>query len=127
MNTAMKGVACYALFGATLAFTLGGCATPSGATRQTSNAAPIQTFNAPRFDAGVASRNIRVGMTEAQLTTAIGWPPNQVDMSTCGQAVGKPWQCKILTFGTMGNQLMVMMETTTNSNSVVNSWKVMKW
>jgi hypothetical protein len=81
----------------------------------------------PQFNAGLVSRKIQVGMTEAQLTNAIGWQPNKAEMQTCGGNTAAPWQCKILTFGGMGNELVVYMVPMSNSDSVVNNWTVEQW
>ena len=96
-----------------------GCAT----TSIPDNNATTTSQNLPSLDAGRASQNIRVGMTEPQLIEAVGQEPDQVEMQTCGAATSKPWQCKVVTFfgHAVGNNLHVYMSP---SDSTVNSWNV---
>jgi len=63
---------------------------------------------APTFNAGQASLRLRVGMTEQEAINAIGWQPTSAEQSTRGAGLGKPWNCRVLTFGSnFGNVLTI--------------------
>jgi hypothetical protein len=75
--------------------------------------------SAPRCqDIGCLSRLLREDMTEAQVTSALGFQPNMVTMETCGQQSSHgSWQCKIYRFG--GLRVLFRDE---DGTWVVNSW-----
>ena len=78
------------------------------------------------FDAGIASSRLQTSMTEEQVINATGWRPDSVQMMTCGG--NSPWQCKVLEFGTQANnKLSVYMIPISPTDSIVNSWRVMKF
>ena len=108
---------------------LAGCApTPEVVAPPTYQAAPAPTLAAPppAFDAGQASLQLKVGMTENAAIAAIGWQPSSAEVSTCGGETGSPWQCKTLRFGYLGNQLSVTIDMEA-SPPVVNDWHVLAW
>jgi hypothetical protein len=79
------------------------------------------------FNAGNASLRLKVGMTEFEAISAIGWQPSSAEMATCGSYLGKPWQCKTLRFGVeIGNTLHVLFQQGQDGGAViVNSWYVL--
>jgi uncharacterized protein YecT (DUF1311 family) len=74
---------------------------------------------APRCqDIGCLSRLLHEDMTEAQVTSALGYQPNMVTMETCGQqSTHGSWQCKIYRFA--GLRVLFRNE---DGIWVVNGW-----
>lgn len=76
------------------------------------------------FDWGPFSLRLAEGMTEQEAINAVGYRPNKVDQTTCGaNSAGGAWDCRILTFGDLYGNLMVL-ERRSGSLWVVNSWIV---
>jgi hypothetical protein len=104
-----------------------GCdTTREAATPQVVAASPTyQPAPTPTLNAGHASLKLRVGMTEHEAITAIGWQPKSAEVETCGGSTGSPWQCRILKFGTdAGNLLVVYFSMQDSKTSIVNNWTV---
>lgn len=78
----------------------------------------------PCWDAGVASTKLRIGMTEEEAISAIGWDPSASEMSTCGGAVGQPFSCKADTFGWPGDTLYVLLGQDDGNFGI---WRVGRW
>ncbi len=99
-----------------------------GPTQQV--AAPPQTYQiapAPTFSAGQASLRLKAGMTEKEAIAAIGWQPDSAEVRTCGGETERPWQCRILEFGPLGNQLRVYLDDTDAGRPAVNNLDVYTW
>jgi hypothetical protein len=62
-------------------------------------------------------------MTEQQLIELIGQPV-QSELRTCGANLGKPWQCKIWSFGTWVSGLTIDLSNSYDGEWRVNSWSV---
>jgi hypothetical protein len=70
---------------------------------------------AQAYDWGPASLRIaqlvdEKATTEQEAINAIGYLPNKVEMTTCGDK--KPWECKILTWGDWPHRLRVYLALT---------------
>ena len=65
---------------------------------------------------------IKVGMTEQQVFSTIGWLPNKVEQKTCGTATPNPWSCRILVYGTYSGGLRITEEEWSGGQWHVNSW-----
>src|SRR5690348_13626002 len=87
-GTLLQGALATFILMVLLAPTLLGCASPS----DTSYAA--QSPSPPPADYyGSKSLLLRIGMPESEIVELVG-PPTKAEVSTCGQALGKPWTCK---------------------------------
>jgi uncharacterized protein YceK len=69
------------------------------------------------------SLRLNPGMTEAEVIAILG-EPSSATLNTCGQALGKPWACKLWPYygGNTGNSLKVYF-----GNSDGKGWKVVSW
>ena len=74
-------------------------------------------------DWGEMSARIQENMTEQQVIQTIGYRPNKVEMKTCGQTIGKPWDCKVYTFGIPTYWLMILFHKD-GQMWFVDSWSV---
>jgi hypothetical protein len=85
------------------------------------------TSHAAIFDRDYASLAVKLdqGMTEAQVTATLGHAPSSVSLTTCGQAAGKPWLCKVETFGRSfsGHSLMVFFAKSAGGDWIVAEWR----
>jgi uncharacterized protein YecT (DUF1311 family) len=75
-------------------------------------------------DLGCKSMRLRQSMTEQEVMAAIGYRPNKVEMQTCGSSTNHPWSCKIFTFGSLYENIKVLLEEDPLGNWTVNSWTV---
>jgi hypothetical protein len=83
--------------------------------------APIQQ---PAINYPSLSLRLNPGMSEQQVINLLG-QPKKSDLTTCGQDVGKPWQCKLWTYGfPFGNGLTVSFrQEDLTGGWVVNNWQ----
>jgi hypothetical protein len=70
------------------------------------------------------SLQLKEQMTEDDVLHAIGVPPSKVELKTCGQNLGKPWQCKSWTYGHVMNNLTVYFQKSSDDLWRVSSWRV---
>lgn len=77
-------------------------------------------------DFGFLSARLSPEMTENQVINAIGYRPNKVELSTCGnQSPSGPWRCKIFTFGwPKSNIRVIFYEDQSKHIWHVNNWSV---
>lgn len=98
-----------------LGFFLAGCAS--------SPPPPPPPYTPPTTNYGASSLLLKQGMTETQLLEILG-PPREANLSTCGTAIGKPWQCKQVEFGYRFGGITVMMGEDASGAWRVNNWTV---
>jgi len=70
------------------------------------------------------SLHLKEQMTEGEVQGAIGAAPDKVELQTCGQSLGKPWQCKKWTYGSWSNNLTVFFQKSSDNLWKVSSWRV---
>jgi hypothetical protein len=101
---------------------LAGCGTaPSQAPMQ---APPVP--EKPNY--GAWSLRLKERMTEKEVSNILGAAPTKVELSTCGQSLGKPWTCKSAVYGELSNSLSILYERSdTDGLWRVNSWSVFNY
>ncbi len=91
--------------------------------------APVAVF-AQCFQGNFAPLGAKLDeeMTEAQVATALGYTPNAVSLSTCGQETSDgAWSCKIEVFGgDCSGSLTVYFRKNKDGVWVVNSWRAVQ-
>lgn len=103
------------LIAGSLALLLAGCGYPE---RQPE---PRYVAPPPPNWAGLSGQ-LKPGMTEANVESLLG-PASKTDLSTCGQALGQPWQCKTLHYGNSFNGISVILEQQPVVGWIVNGWR----
>jgi hypothetical protein len=85
-----------------------------------------QTYSAPQTtpDYRAWSLQLKEGMTEDTVLHTLGAPPTKVELKTCGQDLGKPWQCKSWGYGGLLNNLTIFFQKQADNLWRVNSWTV---
>jgi hypothetical protein len=86
--------------------------------------APVTTGSITAFvDYRTLSLQLKRGMSEQNVTDLLGQPTNS-KLTSCGQAVGHPWPCKMLVYGSDASNSLVILFRSTDSagNWIVNSW-----
>jgi hypothetical protein len=100
-------------------------ATPSTTTKPLPLISTVQA-QAQYVDWGEKSARLDLGMSEQQVMNAVGYRPTKVEMDTCGQNTGKPWQCKIHTYGSWQYSLTVYFSQSSYDGTWhTNSWNVL--
>jgi hypothetical protein len=83
-----------------------------------------KTGSAATWDWGPSSLRLSEGMTERETISVIGYLPSKAELSTCGgDTKSGEWDCRILTFGTDANGLIVY-EARSDGGWLVNNWTV---
>ena len=79
------------------------------------------------FDRNYAAMGAKLdqGMTEAAVLAILGHAPSSVSLSTCGRDTGKPWTCKVETFGRSysGTSLTVYFQKSSAGIWLAASWQ----
>jgi hypothetical protein len=86
-----------------------------------STPAPDLNYKPPP-DVKASSLRLKERMTEEEVQHAIDAAPATVQLTTCGQDVGKPWQCKLWTYGGMFTHLIIVFQKSSD-----NQWRVISW
>ena len=81
----------------------------------------------PQHDYRRLTLQLKPGMTEREVTNLMG-EPRQSALTGCGQNTGKPFQCKILSYGfgagyVGGNGIAVVF----GQNETTGEWLVVGW
>lgn len=74
-------------------------------------------------DPEAASRQINQRMSEAEVVTRIGAPPNTISVETCGSKTGSPWPCKIYKYARGSHALLIYFSDTGTGDWIVDSWR----
>jgi hypothetical protein len=79
---------------------------------------------APQKDYAALSLLLKKEMSEADVTTALGTPPDKNDMITCTDHDGSPWQCKswIYAGGRPKNNLRLIFYQAEDK-----AWRTVSW
>ena len=72
-------------------------------------------------DVGTLSRELNTGMTEEQVTSKLGYPPQSVSMTMCGTETPEPWRCKEYKYEGIG-RLNIYFQQADDGMWRVNSW-----
>jgi hypothetical protein len=67
------------------------------------------------------SLHLKEQMTEDEVQRVIGVAPSKVELRTCGQNLGKPWQCKAWVYG---SNFTIRFQKAPDDLWRVNSWHV---
>ncbi len=59
---------------------------------------------------GELSSRLTENMTEDEVKHALGYSPNKVDLETCGGGTGRPYPCKVYTFGDANSGIFVVFQ-----------------
>jgi hypothetical protein len=93
----------------------------SGCTATT----PVTTgATTPTFvDYRSLSLRLKPGMSEQNVIDLLGQPMRS-KLSSCGKALGRPWPCKMLVYGSDGGSSLVILFRSVDSTDtwVVSSW-----
>jgi hypothetical protein len=74
---------------------------------------------------GEQSLRLRQGMTQDQVSSALGYQPSESEMRTCGNETRKPFTCQVLRYGWPNwGILVVMAQSETDNQYVVKHWLV---
>jgi len=94
-------------------------------------AAALCLMSCTRFDSGLQDKDytslsarLKKDMSERDVSTALGSPPDKADLITCTDHAGKSWQCRTWIYGggTPKNNLRVVFYQADDS-----AWRVVAW
>jgi hypothetical protein len=107
----------------------GGERKSGGRLPQEPNQTSAQAQAKPSHDYRHLTLQLKPGMSEQDVTNLMG-EASQSALTTCGQDTGKPWQCKILTYGfgvgnAFGNGIAVIFGW--RGSESTGAWLVVGW
>ena len=74
---------------------------------------------------GEQSLKLRQGMTQDQVSAALGYLPSGSEMKTCGNNTRQPFTCQVLRYGwPKWGILVIMSQKGTGNQYVVSHWLV---
>lgn len=74
---------------------------------------------------GEQSLSLRQGMTQAQVSSALGYTPSESEMRTCGNDTQSPFTCQVLRYGWPNWGIRVVFaQRETDRQYVVSHWLV---
>ena len=104
-------------------YSFGLCLILSGCTAESPVTTQQSTTTSKFVDYRTLSFRLKQGMSEQNVLELLGQPTSS-KLTTCGQALGHPWPCKMLVYGSdASSSLVILLQSPESADRwVVSSW-----